>query len=140
MPRVPDGNWSTCHVTPPSLDNMMAPLYGPSGLAVTPEARHVDDEGQVTPIMVVLAIGNAETVHDDPPLLVEIAAPCPTATQSEADSHETASSTGIPDGNAELDQVWPPSLLIEATPTPLLSEPTATHVDASVHDTALKLP
>jgi hypothetical protein len=106
----------------------------------TPTLTHVEALGQLTPSSVVFGVGIAFVVHVAPPSLEVTAAPSPTATQSLELWHVTALSSGSPEETVLWLQLDPPSEEVAATPTRLLSPPTATQFENVEHVTELKLP
>jgi hypothetical protein len=107
---------------------------------VTPAATQIETLGQATPNNVVSAVGRGLSDHWDPLSEVTLIAPCPTAAQCALSAHATASSVGVPAGRVALVHVVPPLALVEATPLPWSSEPTAKQCTASAQATALKFP
>jgi hypothetical protein len=141
-PSAPNvvGKFGTVHVVPLFDDNRSSPAYGPFGLGETPTLTQRVVVGQVTPSKVVLLVGTDDDVQVNPPSLERTVEPCPTATQSAELAQSTAFNTGSLASRAPWLQVPPPFCEVETTPPRPPSPPTATHLVAVMHETALKLP
>ena len=106
-------------------------------------AVHRWSERQATALMSVTPGGRVAGVQASPPSVVTRSVPtrpdCPPATQRRLSVHETEESAVTPGGRAGTVQVRAPSAVVAITAPPDVADPTATHLVAVEHDTAVSV-